>query len=106
MIENVYQYQVEIESTKSEKLRKIIFKKFFSNNFPNVAFDGVQLAYSPQRLETTKIQRKIKIVHPVSEREEEFMVTIQEDNDCEIPIKQDLKKLVFITFNSTLLKYV
>lgn len=94
MIENVYQYKVEIESIKSQRLREIIFKKFVSNNFPNVSvvFDSVQHAYAPQRLETGQMQCNTQIVHPETKKECEYMVTIQEENDCEISIKKDLRE--------------
>lgn len=89
MVESVYQYNVKIEPRKSPCLRRIIFSEFVSNNFPyfHIAFDGVQTAYAPQRLETGNLQCKTKIIHPESKKEREFIVTITEENDSEIPIK-------------------
>lgn len=93
MIDHVYQYNVKIEPKKSKRLRCLIFFEFVCKKFPfNIAYDGVRFAYSPRRLETSKLQGKIQIIHPKSKKEREFMVTIQEENDSEIPFKQALDK--------------
>lgn len=94
MIENVYRYNVKIEPKKTSRMNQFIFFEFVSKNFSNmyIAFDGVQFAYAPQRLEMNKFQCKTKIIHPESKIEREFMVTIEEEYDCEIPIKWTLRE--------------
>lgn len=94
MTEYAYHYDVKIEPDRPKKLLMMVFLQFVEINFPNasIAFDDANSAYASEKLMIGDIQRKIQIIHPETGAARTFIVSIQEANNSQIPIKNALTR--------------
>lgn len=89
----IYHYDLTIEPERPKKLLRLAFSEFKRENFDGITiiFDGRKNAFSVQPLKLDKLKEEIMIIHPETEKERKYTVSIQEANNCRVPLEHILK---------------